>query len=139
MSAAPRTLGQLIRFGVIGLVSNGVLYLVYLFLTAAGVGPKLAMSLLFLMGVIQTFFFNKNWAFRHAGSARESLVRYFLAYLSAYCLNLLMLSILVDQLHWPHQLIQAIAIVVIALYLFATQKLWVFQPEKTTASQSHST
>ena len=48
--------------GVVGLVSNGIGYLLYLGITAAGVGPKLAMTILYVIGVMQSFIFNKGWS-----------------------------------------------------------------------------
>ena len=54
------TLGQLIRYGIVGFLSNAVGYLLYIGVTTAGVEHKLAMTLLYALGVIQTFYFNKN-------------------------------------------------------------------------------
>ena len=52
---------QGLRFGIVGLVSNAVLYLLYLLLTTVGVGHKTAMTLLFAVGTLQTFVVNKRW------------------------------------------------------------------------------
>ena len=50
--SAQATLGQFVRYATVGLASNVVLYLAYLALTATGVGAKLAMSVLYLLGVV---------------------------------------------------------------------------------------
>ncbi|MBS0543123.1 MAG: GtrA family protein, partial [Proteobacteria bacterium] len=62
------TLGQLIRYGIVGFASNAVGYLLYLAITAAGMEHKLAMTLLYAVGVAQTFVFNKRWSFGHGGA-----------------------------------------------------------------------
>ena len=127
MSAARRSVGQFIKFAIIGLASNVAGYVIYLLLTWMGVGPKLAMTILFVIGTLQTFVFNKNWTFAYRQHPRGSFARYAIAYFSAYCFNLLILFALVDHIHWPHEGVQAVTIVVLAIYLFGLQKFWVFR------------
>ena len=126
------TLGQLIRYGIVGLASNAVGYLLYLAITAAGMEHKLAMTLLYAVGVAQTFIFNKRWSFRHAGAHGTALVRYCIAYASGYFINLATLFILVDRLHYAHQIVQGVMILALAVMLFILQKFWVF---RSTSSQ----
>ena len=66
---------QLIRYAVVGITSNAIIYLFYLLATWLGLGPKTAMTGLYVVGVMQTFIFNKKWSFRFAGAAAE----YFMA------------------------------------------------------------
>ncbi len=119
---------QLARYAVVGLASNGVGYLLYLLLTYAGMGHKSAMSLLYAIGVAQTFFFNRSWSFGHQGNVHGALVRYVIAYALGYLLNLGILWFAVDRLHLPHQSVQAIAIVAVAVSLFLMHRYWVFAP-----------
>ena len=117
---------QLIRYAVVGLVSNVVSYLLYLLVTWFGMGPKTAMSLLYTMGVLQTFVFNKRWSFRFDGAPKPALVRYAMVYALGYAINFLALMIFVDQIGLPHQLVQGVMILVVALMLFLAQRYWVF-------------
>lgn len=57
--------GQFIRYATVGLVSNAVGFMLYLAFTAACMEHKMAMTLLYGIGVAQTFIFNKRWSFRH--------------------------------------------------------------------------
>ncbi|MFT3847201.1 MAG: GtrA family protein [Propionivibrio sp.] len=118
---------QLFRYGLVGLVSNGALYAAYLILTAAGLGAKLTMTLLYVAGVVQTFLFNKRWTFGHDGSHRAAFVRYCISYALGYLLNLLVLYVLVDRLGFRHQIVQGAMIVGLAIMLFLLQKYWVFR------------
>lgn len=122
----PSPLGQLVRYLVVGIGSNALLYLAYLALTAVGMDPKLAMTLLYALGVIQTFVFNKHWSFRHVGKHGPAFVRYGLAYALGYIVNLSALMLLVDQMGLSHQWVQGAMIVVVALLLFLAQRYWVF-------------
>lgn len=119
---------QLSRYAVVGLASNAVGYLLYLLLTYAGMGHKSAMSLLYVIGVVQTFYFNRSWSFNHQGMAHTAFIRYVIAYALGYLLNLALLWLAVDHLHMPHQGVQAAAIVLVALSLFMMHKYWVFAP-----------
>jgi putative flippase GtrA len=119
---------QAMRFAVVGLVSNAVLYLAYLGLTAAGIGPKFAMSLTYAIGVIQTFYFNRVWSFRHQDKLHPAFTRYVLAYAYGYLLNFFLLWLGVDGLSLPHQGVQAAAIVLVAINLFLFHRYWVFAP-----------
>jgi len=119
--------GQLIRYVIVGLASNLVCYLIYLGLVELGSDPKLAMSLLYMVGVLQTFAFNKRWTFKQKGLLRSSFYRYCTVYALGYLFNLGMLYLLVDRLAYPHQLVQAGMILVLAVMLFLAQKFWVFR------------
>jgi putative flippase GtrA len=117
---------QAMRFAVVGLASNVVLYLVYLGLTAAGLGPKLAMSLVYAIGVAQTFLFNKRWTFNHSGRFDAALLRYIAVYAGGYLANLLVLTWFVDGVGYPHQIVQGVMIVLLAGCFFLLQRFWVF-------------
>lgn len=131
------TLGQALRFAVVGVASNAVGFGWYLLLTWLGMGPKTAMSLLFLIGTLQTFIFNKRWSFRYGGADRMVLVRYMAAYGFGYLLNLAMLVVLVDYAKLPHVPVQAAMICTVAGIMFLLQKFWVFAPSNPPLASSH--
>jgi putative flippase GtrA len=85
------------------------------------------MSLLYGLGVLQTFMVNKRWTFAHRGGHGAAFYRYCTAYAMGYLLNLAALYLLVDLQGYPHQIIQAIMVVLLAMMLFAAQKFWVFR------------
>jgi putative flippase GtrA len=124
---------QAFRFALVGLASNVVLYLAYLGMTAAGMGPKLAMSLAYGIGVAQTFLFNKRWTFNHVGRFDAALLRYIALYAGGYLANLLVLVWLVDGLGYPHQIVQGVMILTLAGSFFILQKFWVFKPATAEA------
>lgn len=121
------TFGQFIRFGVVGVISNGALYLLYLGMTHVGVGHKLAATIAYAIGVLQTFVFNRSWSFRDRGPTGPALARYVTSYLLGYLLNMAVLILAVDYANLPHQWVQGIMILVLAIFLFSLQKLWVFR------------
>lgn len=120
--------GQLIRYGVTGLLANAVLYAVYLLMTAFGVGPKTAATIAYGLGVSLAFHVNRSWTFQHAGRGLTALHRFLAAYAIGYLLNLALLYLLVDLAGLTHEWVQGAAIVMVAAVLFPLQKHWVFQP-----------
>ncbi len=91
-----------------------------------GMGYKTAMTLLYAVGVAQTFIFNKRWSFRHQGPTSSAFRRYMIAYGTGYVVNYFALWFFVDKLEIPHQWVQGVVIFVLAGTLFFMQRYWVF-------------
>lgn len=119
---------QFMRYVVVGATSNTLLYLAYLGLTVGGFGHKTAMTFLYITGGLITFIVNRAWSFNHQGNGHSALARYVVAYSLGYLFNLALLWLFVDRLHQSHQLVQAAAIILVAVSLFLMNKFWVFAP-----------
>lgn len=117
---------QLVRYALIGVLTNVIGYVLYLLITYSGGTPKLTMTGMYAVGVVVSFFANRKFTFRHDGHIGAAGIRFLFAYFLGYLLNLLLLVIFVDRMGFPHQLVQAVAIVVVALFLFALLRLFVF-------------
>ncbi len=132
MSLSFTSKSQILRFGIVGVSSNIVIYALYLLLTSFGVGHISAMTLLFVLGVIQTFILNKQWTFTHQDIFQTSFLKYVAVYSFAYLLNLFALLVLVDKFGYPHQAVQGATILCLAIMLFFLLKYWVFRIPCTT-------
>ena len=117
---------QFLRYAVIGLGSNVILYLAYLLLTSFGLGHKTAMTLVYGVGTLQTFLLNRRWTFDDRRETHSTFFRYIITYTLGYLFNLGVLYILVDEVGLPHQMVQGVLIFVVAVFLFLLQKYWVF-------------
>jgi putative flippase GtrA len=117
---------QLTRYGFVGVASNVLGYLVYLTITWLGVAPTVAMTMLYLVGATVSFVANRRWTFAHRGKAVWSGLRFGVAHVLGYLLNLSLLLAFVGMLGFPHQLVQAIAIGIVALFLFVAFRWFVF-------------
>jgi putative flippase GtrA len=118
----------LFRYAVVGIISNTSGYIVYLVLTYFGTTPKITMTFLYLISATLSFFGNRNLTFSHKGTLLGSGFRYIIAHIFGYILNFAILTLFVDRLGYAHQIVQAIAILVVAAFLFTTFKLFVFRP-----------
>ena len=117
---------QLIRFAVVGIAANLLLYMAYLLITSLGLGHKSAMSIIYITGVCLTFIFNRNWTFTHEGQVPRAFARYVLLYVIGYVVNFFALYILVDRIGYDHRFVQGMMIVVLAVFFFLAQKVLVF-------------
>lgn len=126
---------QLARFIIVGLASNAILYLLYIAATALGVGHKTAMSVLYLVGVAQTFLANRTWSFGYRDEYKGALARYLAAYLLSYVLNFCVMYALVDHLGYSDKVVQGCMVIIVAALMFLLQKYWVFRT-KTAPSKT---
>ena len=118
---------QFFRYALVGIMSNAIGYGLYLAITSAGIGHKSTMTGLYVLGVLQTFIFNRSWSFGHDGHLSSAFIRYVIVYGIGYLLNLVALFWLVDVIGYPHQLVQAAMIITVAVFLFVAQRHWVFR------------
>ncbi|HKC95390.1 MAG TPA: GtrA family protein [Nitrospira sp.] len=124
----PGTGKQLIRYAAVGIISNVTGYIVYLLATHLGMAPKFAMSVLYGVGAAIGFFVNRSLSFSYKGGMIGSGIRYLTVHSVGYVMNLTMMVVFVDNFGYPHQIIQAIAILVVAAFLFIAFKIFVFRP-----------
>lgn len=121
------------RYGVVGALNNLLGYLIYLFVTWLWLDPILAVSLMYPIGALSAYFGHAKYTFGYIGRTSRGLVRYVIAHLTGYGVNVALLFVLSDLFGYPHQLVQAIAIVTVAGILYVLFRYFVF----THSSQSH--
>jgi putative flippase GtrA len=117
---------QIFSYAFVGIVINLAGYLTYLLATYLGVTSKISMTILYGVGAIIGYIGNRNFSFSYKGNLLGSGVRYFIAHLFGYFINLLILIIFVDHFMYGHQWVQAVAIFVVAGFLFIAFKFFVF-------------
>jgi putative flippase GtrA len=59
-----------------------------------------------------------------------------MAYGLGYVINLLVLFVLVDHLGYPHQVVQGMMVLALAVMLFLLQKFWVFRTNTSISAAS---
>ena len=131
-----RNLTQFIRFGTVGLITNMIGYSIFLGLTWTGINPKIVITILFFFNHTFSFFSNKRWVFANKQNQqlnRMTIVRFIATYITGYLINLALLIEGVDHLGYSPQIVQLIAIVLIAIYFFFALKLLVFRQNNLSA------
>jgi len=84
------------------------------------------MTLLYCVGALIGFFANRRFTFGHTGHLGISGARFVVVHIFGYLLNFLLLFLFVDCLGFAHYLVQAFAIVVVAVFLFIMFKVFIF-------------
>lgn len=128
------SVSQLFRYAIVGIANNIAGYMFYLLITYLGATPKITMTLLYAVGAAVGFWGNRKLTFAHQGSVLGAGVRYLIAHCFGYLINLAILLVLVDQLGYAHQWVQAIAIFVVAAFLFLAFKFFVF-PDRDVSNK----
>lgn len=119
-------LKQLVLYGIVGVTNNFLGYILYLMLTHFGAGHKMSMTFLYIVGVIISFWANKEFVFKYEGGMIAPSIKFGIAHTIGYLLNLGLLFFLTDKLGYSHQYVQAAAIFIVAGYLFVALRFFVF-------------
>lgn len=128
-----KAIRQFISYTLIGLLTNVLGYALYVALTYLWGSPKLTMTLLYCTGALTGFLANRRYTFEHEDHIGLAGARYLMVQFSGYLLNLGLLLLFVDWLGFSHQIVQAVAIVVVAIFLFVLLRIFVFVPSLTTS------
>ena len=117
---------QVKRYGIVGVLNNLFGYLIYILITWFWLDPKIAVTLMYPIGAVTAYYGHARYAFSYNGGHSHALVRYVVAHLIGYGTNMGLLYLFWNQLGYPHQLVQAVAIVVVAGMLFLLFRYFVF-------------
>ena len=119
-------LGQVRRYGIVGILNNLLGYLIYLLITWFWLDPKIAVTLMYPIGAVTAYYGHAKYAFSYNGRYSHGLVRYVISHLIGYGANIGMLYFFWNQLGYPHQIVQVVAILVVAGMLFLLFRYFVF-------------
>lgn len=124
---------QLSRYALVGFGSNLAGYACYLGLTFVGAPPKLAMTVVYVLAATLAFWGNRQLTFAHKGRVAPAGARFIAAQAGGYAIDFALLTLGVDVLGFPHAAVQAIAVGVVAMYLYLLLSLWVFSQGRERA------
>ena len=119
-------LDQVVRYGKVGVLNNLLGYLIYLMLTWLWLDPKLAVTLMYPIAAVTAYFGHAKYSFSYTGYWWHGILRYALAHLIGYGVNIGMLYVFSDYLGYPHQMVQVVAIFVVGGILYLLFRYFVF-------------
>lgn len=126
IEAVRQNRGALARYLVVGTLTNGFWYCVYLGGSWVGIEPLVMATIAYIAGVATSYAFNRGWSFRSTRIHREAIPFYGAAYVIGYLTNMFILFILYKQLGMRHELAQLISAAIVAAQLFLLLRFWVF-------------
>ena len=120
---------RVFRYLLVGLFLNILGYSLYIGLTQLGFNPVSAMSSTYAIFLYLSFYMHKNFTFIESTPSPSKSI-FLMIHASAYILNLSLLYFFVYFFGFPHYLVQAIAIGVVAVYLYLLLNFTVFKERK---------
>jgi putative flippase GtrA len=126
---------QFLQYCIVGVSTNALAYGLFLLLLQIGIEAKFSMSIVYVLAATVSFCMNRIWTFSFRGDWLGNTARFLGAQLSGYFLNLLILLVFRDYYHYPAAFVQAVAILVVALYMFSVSKAFVFRQSGHQISQ----
>jgi len=128
LNVSQETIGQLVRFAIVGFSLAAVYSAIYWYLATYVMTPVLAVVVAFLVAVSIGFVLHSRWSFRGHGKSedRRMKIKFLLVQGSGFLLNELFTWVLTGPMHgpswWP--LVTALLVTPLATYLLNRQ--WVF-------------
>ncbi|QJU56906.1 GtrA family protein [Sphingomonas sp. AP4-R1] len=122
-------LGQLIRYGVNGVVVTGIYTAIYVGLDSFTHAPiQLCNLAAFLVSVVVGYNLHSRITFAGQGDrGHRAWIRFFLAALPSFALNAFWTWLFATALHWPHWTVQLPVWFVTPVMIFAINRWWVFK------------
>jgi putative flippase GtrA len=118
---------KLIRFGIIGLTTNGVSFAIYLYVTSIGISPQKTILIMYPIAALISYLMNRRITFSYQGSWLWSTLRYIIMHTGGYLINYCLLYVCVDIYHIPHYYVELAATFVVAIYLYLMSDWFVFR------------
>lgn len=120
-------LGQAVRFAAVGVVNTAVGYaVIYLCMLGMGWSPIASNVAGYAVGLCCSFLLNRRLTFRSQGAAHREAMRFLLAFVVAYLVNLAVLIASIGQLSIDPVWAQLVAGVAYTGVFFVLSKLYVF-------------
>lgn len=113
-----------VRYAIVGAATNLCLLIVFSLLLEIW-SPVLSSSVVYALGIMITYRFNRRWSFGSKGKHTTEAPRYVAAYLVGFLAQIGSISVL--GLVIPSVFAQAISMLLAAIFIFAVLKLYVFR------------
>jgi putative flippase GtrA len=119
--------GYIFRFLLVGVLNTAVgLGTIYACKYFFSLGDVPANGIGYLVGLTNSFFWNRNWTFSHSGSTVWTAARFVLVFAAAYSANLLLMLSLISQLHLNTYVAQAFATIPYTIVFYLGSRYFVF-------------
>ena len=132
----PAIVGQILRFGAVGLANTAIgLLAIYALMYFWGIDPAVANAVGYAIGLTVSFALNRIWTFNDTRSIKMVLPSYLTVAVLCYLSNLTVVLIGVKYFTMDPYLVQFFGISVYTTMMFLGCKWLVFRPARGSRSQ----
>lgn len=112
------------RYVMVGLTTNGSIFLIYLVMIWIGLIPIVASALCYMIGVTASYVLNRKWTFESTSTHRKDMIRFAIAYGVGLIATMISMAVLVTPLGpvWA----QVVTIGIAAVSIYSTLELLKF-------------
>lgn len=125
---------QTFKFGLVGLLNTLIGYGIY-FILLRWFHYFIALLIAQVLGVTNSFFWNKHWTFKSKNKYNNEMLRFVLVYTITFIINAVLLSLMVSKYHINAKIAQAIILIFLSLISFFGHKYWSFRQDKELAKE----
>ena len=120
---------QFIKFTIVGIIASGihigtVIFLVELY----SMNPVKSSVPAYIAALLTAYILNKTWTFQHKDTLIKAFIPYTLVSTLGLGLNILIMTVLIEQLHIKYFFALAAAVIIVPVVTFTLHKYWTFNP-----------
>lgn len=119
-------IGEIARFGAVGLFHNMIGYVIFLVLFWLGTSPYLLVAIGYPLAVFLSYILNKKITFNHNGKGLITGVKFVGIHIIGCLLNIFLLYFLGDFLSVGYEFAQLFSVFVVGGLLYLCMKFFVF-------------
>jgi putative flippase GtrA len=123
-----RSLIQLIKFGLVGIMNTLItLAVIYVLMNLFGFDYRLSNLIGYILGLINSFIWNRNWTFKSQGHPLKEIFLFIMAFALCYGIQYLFLLFLVEKLVIDPNIAQPASMIVYTITNFIINKTITFK------------
>lgn len=121
---------KILKFGLVGILNTLITFISYAVFVTFGINYLIANCVSYFIGVINSYYWNKNWVFKSTSKDSTLILKFFAVNLIVLTFNTIVLFIFVDKLGIDKFISQIFSISVGMVINFFLNKIWTFNKQK---------
>lgn len=118
---------QIFRFLLVGFLNTILSYIVYISLLYLGIYYILALLISYIVGITNSYTYNKKWTFKSKGGSKREFSKFVLVYGITFSVNSFLLLLFVEKLMLGPNIGQVFALSIVTMISFFGHKYWSFR------------
>lgn len=119
---------RFLKFCIVGGINTLVTYITYVFLRYLGIIPEICNASGYVLGVINSFLWNKIWVFKtKKTNVQKEALSFFIVFVICYCLQFILFNFLIYNTNCNEYLAQFIGMILYTILNYVLNRLFSFK------------